>query len=339
MDHQKRNVHHSGPLGMLMNSGQIQEVNEEIKSKQKTNTDNTSSSSNDYLVKGSGITFSQDELLFIDPKHCEPWEFANRHNDEMGDITGLMESISSNNQLQPALVRSHPTPHDGIKYEIIFGRRRHQACLNLEKPFLVILKKDMTFQEALSCQHSENKCRDDVSPYSDSIIYKKVLDSGLFKNQKELACNLNISKQTLSDILSFTKIPKDLLKLIPNPHALSISMAKKIVSLVDSNEEYLNVLINNASLIGNKITSVNALEKLCSTQYKDPTRSIDDNVNLKAKVFSSDMGTKLFSFKTNSKGSPTIVVNKQILDYVNTDDICDHLIQFFCNKIKSLENE
>ena len=125
MDNSKRSVHNSGPLGILMKSGQIKKVDdaeEPVKSPPAT-----SSVGGSYFKTKSGIEFTEHELVYVDPKECESWKYANRQRGELGDMEELVASIRANKQLQPALIRLHPTPHDEIKYEVIFGCRRHQA--------------------------------------------------------------------------------------------------------------------------------------------------------------------------------------------------------------------
>src|SRR6185437_16924386 len=126
MDNSKRNVHNSGPLGMLVKTGQIKKIDLTEEPNQGTlqhvGLDGLKSSGS-YFKTQSGIQFNENELVFLDPNECEPWEYANRSADEMGDIDELIKSIRENSQLQPVLIRTHPSPHDGIKFQIIFGRR------------------------------------------------------------------------------------------------------------------------------------------------------------------------------------------------------------------------
>mgnify|MGYP006078963305 CR=1 FL=1 len=323
MDNKKRSVHNSGPLGMLMSSGQIQEVNDEINSNLTTPSCKTDILKNKYILKGVDIEFSNNELMYINPNECEPWEYANRHSSEMGDIEGLMESIKINDQLQPGLIRDHSNPHGEIKYEVIFGRRRHQACLKLDKPFLVIKKNNLDLAQALAFQNSENKFRNDVSPYSDSIVYKKMLENGVFKNQVELAENLQLTKQSISDILSFTRIPQELMSLIESPYKLSVRMAVTISKLIDSDKSNLSKLLKNAHKIGNSITSSLALEKLCSPNL---------NVSFKAESIKSDDGEKLFSVAYRKNGSASVVFEPKISQFIDRDDICNLLKNYIKQK-------
>lgn len=331
MDNKKRNVHNSGPLGMLMNSGQIQEVNAEINAKKDLQSSESPNQLNKYILKDAGIEFTANELIYVDVNECEPWEFANRPENEMGDIQELMTSIQKNNQLQPALIRPHPAPHDNIKYEVIFGRRRHQACANLGIPLWVIKKDNLKLMDAIAAQHSENKCRNDVSPYADAITYKELLEKKHVKSQSALAQALNMSRQSLSAILTFNRIPSSLLEKIPNPHVLSVNFALTLVSLIDENPNNLDVLIKNASKIGVTLNSAKSISNLCA-KASQPVSSVEPT-----KLFTSKTGQKLFSVKSDKKGSPVITIDKSILQYFEPDQILQHLQTFLDRKVSFAE--
>lgn len=326
MDNKSRNIHRSGALGELLKRGHIAEVNADIAKKQDARKSNHSHSQS-YALKDSNVKFSSDELVYIDPIECEPWEFANRGNQEMGDIDGLMESISKNKQMVPVLVRRHQKPHAEIKYEVIFGRRRYEACLKLGIPLLAIRKEEMDLKEALISQHSENKHRDDVSPYSDSIIYKKLLDEGYYANQTALAKALNISKQTVSDILNFTKLPEKLIKAIPNLHKISTHMCKALCFHMSQSSSNIEVLINHAAKFGDSINSASAVDSLFVKQNK--TVSMNNEV-LKNKPthYLTEDGKKLFTYRESKGGAPTIILNTNIVSSIGADDVCKHLKEY-----------
>lgn len=318
MDNSKRNVHNSGPLGMLMKNGQIKKLD---------NTDQVLDEDTVVLNKAvpsyfktqSGIEFIEHELTFIDPKECEPWKYANRQDDELGDIGDLIESIKSQKQLQPALVRKHPAPHDGIKYEIIFGRRRHIACLKLGIPFLVILKDIPNLQDAIASQDAENKLRNDVSNYSNAILYKRLLDDGVFKMEKDLAEKLRLSPSTLNDLMAYAKIPGDIVKKIPNIHMLSKSLALKIVHLLNKSSKNHAKLISIASEVGKSITSPTKLENV----IEKPIAKREKQQLGTTKQYKNQDGKKLFTFKIDHRGSPCIVLNKEIVTVIDMHAMCE----------------
>ncbi|HDV5785711.1 TPA: ParB/RepB/Spo0J family partition protein [Legionella pneumophila] len=322
MDNSKRNVHNSGPLGMLMKSGQVKKIEsaeEEIVSKQ------AESRVPSYFKTQSGIEFAEQELIYVNPEECEPWKYANRQENELGDIDGLIDSIKANKQLQPALVRNHPNPHGKIKYEVIFGRRRHIACMRLGIPFLVIRKDIPNVQDAIASQDAENKLRNDVSNYSNAMLYKRLLLDNVFKSEKELSEKLRISYSTFNELMAYSKIPEDIVRAIPDIHALSKQLAVKIVQLTNRSKEDYKKMLSIANQLGRTITSQAKLEKIFEAnnvhQKMEPTIT-------NAKSFISINGKKLFTFKSDYRGLPSIVLNKEIAGYINVDDMCEHVSNY-----------
>lgn len=316
MDNAKRNIHNSGPLGMLMKSGQIKKVSDNEIDANPITPNKTGSS---YFKTQAGIEFSEHELLFIDPKECEPWKYANRQDDELGEMDDLIESIRINKQLQPALVRKHATPHDGLKYEVIFGRRRHIACLTLGIPFLAICKDISNVQDAIALQDAENKFRNDVSSYSNAMLYKKLLKDKVFKTEKEIAAKLRMSSSSFNDLMVYSRIPKDIAARLPNIHALSQNMALKIVSVLNKSDENHEKVLAIASEIGKTITSSLKLDRALESSKKE-SKELE---SCSPKIYMSATGQKLFTSKLDHKGNSSIVFKSDIANMIGMDDLCE----------------
>ncbi|HGT2643484.1 TPA: ParB/RepB/Spo0J family partition protein [Legionella pneumophila] len=323
MDNSKRNVHNSGPLGMLMKSGQVKKIEtaeEEVILKQ------AAPKAPSYFKTQSGIEFVEQELIYVNPEECEPWKYANRQEGELGDIDGLIDSIKSNKQLQPALVRNHPNPYGKIKYEVIFGRRRHIACIRLGIPFLVIRKDIPNVQDAIASQDAENKLRNDVSNYSNAMLYKRLLSDNVFKTEKELSEKLRISYSTFNELMAYSKIPEDIVGAIPDVHTLSKQLAVTIVQLLNKSKSNYDKMLSIASQLGKTITSQAKLEKIFEERtllQKNETKTTSN-----AKSYSSINGKKLFTFKSDYRGLPSIVLNKEIASFVNVEDMCKHVSNY-----------
>jgi len=315
MDNKNRNIHNSGPLGVLLRTGQVSKLslaNENLVTADSNNEQPMPS----YFKTESGIEFGENELTYVDPKECEPWKYANRQGDELGDIEGLIQSIKANKQLQPALIRNHPNPHDGIKYEVIFGRRRHLACAKLSIPFLVIRKDLRNVQDAIMSQDAENKYRKDISNYSNAKLYKKLLEDRVFVSEKDLADKLNLSSSTLNDLMAYAKLPDEIVDAIPDIHTLSKSFALKINSLLAKSNFNHNKLLKLAPQIGVSITSPNSLDN------KMVEKKIASN-NSVTKQYKSMNGKRLFTLKNDQRGNSLISLNKEILNKCNIHEICE----------------
>lgn len=324
MDNSKRNIHNSGPLGMLMKSGQIKKIEPSEELIPQQNNQKTSAS---YFKTQSGIEFSEQELIYVNPEECEPWKYANRQEGELGDIDGLIDSIKAHKQLQPALIRNHPAPHGKIKYEVIFGRRRYIACLKLGIPFLAIRKDISNIQDAIASQDAENKLRNDVSNYSNAMLYKRLLDESVFKTERELAEKLRLSYSTLNDLMAYSKIPHDIIKKIPDIHSLSKQLAVKIVQLLNKSENNHQKILNFAHQLGKSISSQSKLEKRMETKISESNNqsAISESG---AKYYSMTNGKKLFTLKSDRRGLPTLVLNKEIIGLFNFDEVCQQFSKY-----------
>lgn len=329
MDNSKRNIHNSGPLGKLMQAGQIKKVELEDESN-RVNAQPTGleivKSASPYFKTPSGIKFKENELIFVQPSECEPWEYANRSEAEMGEIEELMVSIQENTQLQPALIRTHPAPTDTIKYQIIFGRRRHEACKRLNIPLLVIRKDGLTNQDAIICQDAENKLRANVSNYSNALLYKKLLNEKTFKTTQELASKLKISKSSLIEMMSYTKIPSAVLKRIPDVHTLPVYMALKIVKLLAADEKNLDKLVAVSDQIGTTINTPAKLE-VAINKPDQAKLNVPHGTSSKATTVCEHQGKKLFTFKVDHKGTPLISIEKAIMKDIHQENFIEKIKQ------------
>lgn len=334
MDNSKRNVHNSGPLGILMKSGQIKKIDTPQREDLIEKPDESSGfkSNNSYFKTQSGIEFSDQELVYVDPKECEPWLYANRQDDELGDIEELVESIKTNKQLQPALIRNHLSPHDGIKYEIIFGRRRHIACLKLGIPFLAIKKNLPNAQDAIVSQDAENKLRNDVSDYSNALLYKRLLEDKVFKTEKELGEKLRLSPATFNNLMAYAKIPQDIIKKIPNIHSLSKQMAVRLVQILNKSKDNYNKILSISDQLGVTITSQTKLDQVIDKIHK-PSNKV--KVPIVSKAYFSSSGDKMFTLKSDTRGLPSIVLNKKIAGIINIEDVCDHLFSYLEKEVRN----
>ena len=300
----KNSIHKSGPLGRLLNSGKITSIDFE----------DAGTISKENFKTDDGIIFERSELLFVPTKECAPWAFANRSEKELEDISELTSSIKSVGQLQPILIR--PKNTENPKYEIIFGRQRYEACKHLGIDVLAIVKNNLTDQEAALLQHDENNKRNNVSPYSESLNFCNLLSNKIFKNPKELMNHLDISKSSFYEILSLSKIPKEIVDLIPDIHSLSISLGVKIVSLIAKDKNNVEKIKKNVHLIGNRINSPAKLEnKIKDEATRKPEK----------KVIKSANGRRLFTLATDFRGHKMISFDKSI--YINDQDLVKLLLE------------
>ena len=87
--------------------------------------------------------------------------------------------------------RSNP-PADGAAqaaqqgYEIVYGHRRHRACLDLGLPVLAVVE-EVGEQQLFEQMERENRARADLSAWEQGMMYARALDQGLYPSNRQLA--------------------------------------------------------------------------------------------------------------------------------------------------------
>lgn len=265
------------------------------------NTEGASNHSTDFYAL---ITEDQQQkenisLQYIPTNLCQSWKFADRPENEMGDISELAKSIKEHGQQEPALLR--PNPGKSGYFEVIFGNRRLRACQEAGIDILAVVK-NLTDQEASVCQKEENENRENLSDFAKATSYKKLIENKIFLDEIELSKHLRIRKQQLNDIMAFTRIPNVLSQKLKNIHLISRNTAIKIASY-SKNPEKLSVLLNNTDKIDAlKINAAN-IDKLFE---KQPSKE-----NMCLAIFSSS-GEDIAEIKYNNANKVEIKFNKAL---------------------------
>lgn len=272
-------------------------------------------------------------LIEISPTACKPWDFSDRDEAELGNIEELANSIRLAGQQEPILVRpikaTSPSNDTEIKYEIIFGNRRWRACKLIGKHLLAIVR-ELTDQEAALAQKEENENREDISDFSKAIHYKRLIDAKVFENENQLAMKLNIHRNIINNVMSYTRIPKQLLDVLPNVHQLSQRMAMKLATL-SRIPENLEILILLAPKIGDgKITSTNIDKILEETKIGKTITTAKKSIPVIGKG-----GAEIFTIREDSNGAPCIVLHKATRQAINIDELKTMLKNYIDKCIES----
>lgn len=188
-------------------------------------------------------------VLRLDPKTIRPSEFANRLEaglkDDDAEFRLLKEDLRSQGQLDPIRVR--PAPRDsGFEYEIIYGHRRHAACLALDQEVagglrvLALLDVASIDRKRLALQmHAENDVREDLSPYEYGRMYQSWLSAGLFDTQGELAAAVGRDDSPVSMYLQIAELPAEVLAAFADPRSISLRWAPQIMKAMKADREHV----------------------------------------------------------------------------------------------------
>lgn len=196
-------------------------------------------------------------------------KWANRIDDSFAsaDFLALKEEISqAAGNVQPIKVR--PLAGKGDHFEIVFGHRRHRACLELGLPVLAFVEQ-VSDQELFKEMDRENRDRLDLSPWEQGRMYRHALSEGLFASLGELAKEVGIDKGNLSKALRLAELPNEVVNAFPSPLDLQFRWAKLLNDAMQHDPEGMlkrakNLVANHAG----KHTAKDVLDILIGVQAK-----------------------------------------------------------------------
>ena len=230
----------------------------------------------------------------IDPKLIVRSKWANRLEQSFHsqDFINFKEEIANaGGNIQPIKVR--PLAELPGKYEIIFGHRRHQACLETGNEVLAII--DNIDDKSLFIEMDrENRLREDLRPYEQGVMYKRALDEGMFQNSNLMANAIGVDASNIRKAIAMAELPTVVLDAFESRMDIQYSWSQKINFMLKNNYD---LIINRAHEIilkrnaGESIASVNAFAILLN----------DNNTALTLREVK--VGSK--SFKIVQKGHKT----------------------------------
>jgi len=148
----------------------------------------------------------KDQVLSLDPSEIKPTRFKNRNEIflQTESFHDLKQQIIADGQIIPICVR--PSEDQNYKYDLIYGRRRLEACRQLGIEVKAI-KSDSSDKELLINQWLENQRADlnYIEEMSNLVLMK---EEGIFDSDKEIAEALGMSKSKVSQLLSLQAIPE-----------------------------------------------------------------------------------------------------------------------------------
>jgi ParB family chromosome partitioning protein len=198
------------------------------------------------LAIHSGMAALQSELLvlqdrlqkfdgglvtrYIDPTSIRPTRWANRHEASFATpaFASLKASIAhAGGNAQPILVREHLPD----QFEIVFGHRRHRACLELGLPVLAaVAEQSLGDIEVFLSMERENRERADLSPFEQGQSYVSALDAGLFPSLRRLAEAVGVSHTWVRKSMLVAQLPDEVILAFRSPLEIQPKHAEVIAA-------------------------------------------------------------------------------------------------------------
>lgn len=253
----------------------------------------------------------------IDPSTIGPSRWANRHessflNAAFAELKREIEIAGGN--IQPILVR--PLPNSIDRFEVVFGHRRHQACLQLNLPVLAVIDV-VTDRELFTAMDRENRARADLSPFEQGEMYRRALDEGLFPSLRMLCAEVGVDPGNVSKAISIARLPLDVLAAFQSPIDIQFRWGQLIQKALDNDAESVLNIARELSRLETKLSSRDVVDKLIGHSRKLRASTVD---------FSSD-GKSVGRMNRATDGSIQIALKsgvlnddqfKQLHDYVKS---------------------
>ena len=185
----------------------------------------------------------------LDPRTVGVSAWANRHADSYQgeEFAALkLDIAAAGGNVQPIKVRPVPKPSaafplgvgpsnpraaealaPALLYEIVFGHRRHRACLDLGLPVLAVID-DLPEQQLFVEMERENRARKDLSAWEQGMMYARALDQGLYPSNRQLAVAIGRDLGDVGKALSLARLPLAVVQAFRSPLDLQYRWAKPL---------------------------------------------------------------------------------------------------------------
>jgi ParB family transcriptional regulator, chromosome partitioning protein len=204
----------------------------------------------------------------IDPALISAGPWANRLEDSFQSeaFASLKKEIEeAGRNVQPIKVRpiAGSVPQ---QYQIVFGHRRHRACLDLGLPvwaFIESLDDSTTFVE----MERENRQRANLSPYEQGRMYVRGVE--LFGSMRKLSERIGRDVSDISKAIAIATLPSAVIEAFPSANDLQFRWAK---ALTDASSKDAAGLLERAQTVvneraaGKKLSAQEVLSKLTATE-------------------------------------------------------------------------
>ena len=182
----------------------------------------------------------------LDPATVRPSRWANRHEASFADAAFeelKAEIEASGGNVQPVSVRTvavalNGSTPDGVVYELVFGHRRHRACLELGLPLLAMVT-ELNDRELFETMERENRARKNLSAWEQGGMYKRALDEGLYPSQRKLSESLGVDVSLVSKSLSLARLPDAVVLAFASPLEIQFRWAQPLAEALQKDPDAL----------------------------------------------------------------------------------------------------
>lgn len=229
---------------------------------------------NEKLKSELGLVKDGMMVVSLDPKKIKPSHWANRieanfRSSEFANFKS--EILQENGNVQPIKVRPIAASED--EFEIIYGHRRHRACLELGIQVKAIISRDTSDQKLFFEMEYENRHRKNISAYEQGLFYKRAIDERLFESQSDLSRVLNVERATVVRSIELASMPEVVIQAFSDPTEIQYRWIKMLKDALSNNR---SAVLKKANEIKNELiksASATVLKELIEASEKRSNKS------------------------------------------------------------------
>ncbi len=251
-------------------------------------------------------------VRLLDPQTVRASRWANRHEASFADAAFAelkAEIAAAGGNVQPVSVRpvlNGSTP-GGAPYELVFGHRRHRACLELGLP-LQAMVTDMDDRSLFEAMERENRARKNLSAWEQGAMYKRALDEGLYPSQRKLSEALGVDVALVSKSLSLARLPEAVVAAFPSPLEIQFRWAQPLSEALQKDPEGLMARAKKVRAAAQPLPAAKVLAMLVGA----PTSAVLNRSTPPAQVIAQVGGRRAVMF-LDSDARLTIQVDPGLL--------------------------
>lgn len=148
---------------------------------------------------------------------------------EQKDIDELASSIEQTGLMQPIIVR--PAENG---YEIIDGHRRVKAMQKLDRGQIMAIIKDVSDRDAQIMHVIGNLQRKNLKPVEQALTYQRMLDTGVFKDKRELSKAIGKDETFIGDLLSTLQLDSRIIEDLAQNDLIKDLRILRLIRLYDA---------------------------------------------------------------------------------------------------------
>lgn len=186
-------------------------------------------------------------VQMLDPKSIRRSRWANRieaefQTPEFAQLKSEIASAGGNVQpIKARRIEGAGKVFDGQTpiYEIVFGHRRHQACLELGLTVNAIVIGHMDDKALFEAMDRENRGRKNLSAWEQGRMYDDAIRQGLYPSLRRLSDSLGVNLSDASRAVQLARLPPEVVAAFASPLDLQVRWAKPLADAMQRDPDGL----------------------------------------------------------------------------------------------------